>query len=52
MNDVYLIFTPTGISGGRRLSDVGDLQAGDDAPLLFPEVGPKTYSPKNIKEKN
>lgn len=38
MTEVYLILTPTGISGGLRLSDIGDLQAGDDAPLLLPEV--------------
>lgn len=35
---VYLIFTPTGISGGRRLSAVGDRQAGEEAPLLAPDV--------------
>lgn len=34
----YLMLTPTGISGGLRLSVEGERQAGDDAPLLAPEV--------------
>lgn len=38
----YLILTPTGISGGRLLSVEGDLQAGDEAPLLAPDAGPVT----------
>lgn len=32
------MLTPTGMSGGRRLSETGDLQAGDEAPLLAPDV--------------
>lgn len=45
-----LILTPTGISGGLLLSAAGDLQAGDEVPLLAPEVCPRwenTYI-KNI----
>lgn len=38
---IHLILTPTGISGGRRLSEAGERQAGDEAPLLGPEVLPK-----------
>lgn len=34
------MLTPTGMSGGLFLSAEGDLHAGDEAPLLFPEGGP------------
>lgn len=36
--ELYLMLTPTGMSGGLRRSVDGDRQAGDDAPLLAPDV--------------
>lgn len=39
--EIYLMLTPIGISGGRLRSDLGERQAGEEAPLLAPERGPK-----------
>lgn len=35
------MLTPTGISGGLRLSADGDLHAGEEAPLFSPDVCPE-----------
>lgn len=41
MCNFNLMLTPTGISAGLRLSDLGDRHAGDEAPLLFADAVPE-----------